>query len=87
MGLSWSVCVPVKAPCVQEVPLGGFRAVAGAALNLGSGSGVPHVSPAESQLPGALGQRGGTVSMGSQEVAPQAGVSLTAMGKSGCGRG
>lgn len=36
MGRSWSVCVPMKTPCVQEVPLGGFWAVGGAALDLGS---------------------------------------------------
>ena len=81
MGRSWSICVPVKTPCVQEVSLGGFWAVGGAALDLGSDLGVSRVSPAESQLPGPLGKRGGTVSTGSQEVAPQAGVCLTAMGK------
>ena len=78
---------PVKTLCVQEVSLGGFWAVGGAALDLGGDLGVSRVSPAESQLPGPLGQRGGTVSTGSQEVAPQAGVSLTVMGKSDCGRG
>ena len=87
MGQSWSVCVPVKTLCVQEVSLGGFWAVGGAALDFGGDLGVSRVSPAESQLPGPLGQRGGTVSTGSQEVAPQAGVSLTVMGKSDCGRG
>lgn len=60
----------------RTVPVGWFEM--GAVLSLGCGA--IQVSLAESGLPEALGPRGGTVPAGSQEVAPEAGLSLPTVG-------